>query len=728
MIEFVEVHNVASYRLNDPQKLEAAATFNFLYGSNGSGKTTISRLMQNPLLFPDSLIRWKAANRLETLVYNRDFVAQNFVQSSEIRGIFTLGQQKVETLNQIAALSQDAGNLSSQIGQLLRTRDGENGSEGESGRLRNLIAAFTDRCWQLKVKHDRKLQAAFAGVRSDRIKFKNRLLTEKKDNKAQLRSLEYLETKALSVFDTTSSIEALPSLPDATRLIELEAAPVLQRVIVGKADVDISAMIKKLSNSDWVREGISFYKVNDEFCPFCQQKPPETLGKSLEDYFDDAFIRDAQAIDQICSDYKIIANQTEARYQELLNNPVRGLEVDKLRPLIDSFHYTVALNIALLDSKKKEPSKKVILTPLEDVVNKITILTGVAINLIQAHNDLVRNRDAEKARLIDEIWKYLLDNEIKEELASFEQQANNIVKSIAGIDQKIKHKASEKAQIEDEIRKLEKLTTSIEPTIADINADLTRWGFTGFALAKADKNGFYRLVREDGTAVNDSLSEGEKSFVTFLYFYRLLKGSNSESGTVNDRVVVIDDPVSSLDSNVLYVVSSLIRSLFKEIREGSNPIKQIFVLTHNVYFHKEVTYKLQGLCKYWVVRKLGSTSKIESYSSNPIKSSYELLWAELRRLDPSKPTTQNTMRRILETYFKHFGSIDVEKLDDFFDGQDKYLVRSLLSWMHDGSHSIHDDLHISSADSGVDDYFRVFKKIFADTKHGAHYEMMMHPI
>jgi len=50
----------------------------------------------------------------------------------------------------------------------------------------------------------------------------------------------------------------------------------------------------------------------------------------------------------------------------------------------------------------------------------------------------------------------------------------------------------------------------------------------------------------------DSLSEGEISFVTFLYFYFLIRGTQNAADTVDDRVIVFDDPVSSLDNDVLY--------------------------------------------------------------------------------------------------------------------------------------------------------------------------------
>jgi wobble nucleotide-excising tRNase len=66
-----------------------------------------------------------------------------------------------------------------------------------------------------------------------------------------------------------------------------------------------------------------------------------------------------------------------------------------------------------------------------------------------------------------------------------------------------------------------------------------------------------------------------------------------------------------------------------------------------------------------------------------------------------------------------------DHLEEQFEGQDQIVYKSLLSWMHDGSHAIHDDLHVSSMESGVDEFFRVFEKIFTHTEHKAHYDMMM---
>src|SRR6202022_3501057 len=100
----------------------------------------------------------------------------------------------------------------------------------------------------------------------------------------------------------------------------------------------------------------------------------------------------------------------------------------------------------------------------------------------------------------------------------------------------------------------------------------------------------------------------------------------------------------------------LIKSLCDEVREAKGTIKQIFVLTHNVYFHKEVTFnpkrKNGALIEeaFWTVNKIADHSRLKRHGDNPIKTSYELLWSEVRTPNGSSQNLQNTLRRILESY------------------------------------------------------------------------------
>lgn len=166
---------------------------------------------------------------------------------------------------------------------------------------------------------------------------------------------------------------------------------------------------------------------------------------------------------------------------------------------------------------------------------------------------------------------------------------------------------------------------------------------------------------------------------------------------------------------------------------GNGNIKQIFVLTHNVYFHKEVSF-IDGrtpnnkATNFWMLRKDGKTSSLQSYGmTNPIQNSYELLWGELKiKESRNLITIQNTMRRIIENYFKLLGKYGDDELVNSFDNQEeREICNSLLCWINDGSHCIPDDLFIEQQDVVVEKYMDVFKKIFINTGHEEHYNMMM---
>lgn len=131
---------------------------------------------------------------------------------------------------------------------------------------------------------------------------------------------------------------------------------------------------------------------------------------------------------------------------------------------------------------------------------------------------------------------------------------------------------------------------------------------------------------------------------------------------------------------------------------------------------------------YWIVRKNDNISTFTAYEkNNPIQTSYQLLWQELRDKDKNSIVTiQNTMRRIIENYFMILGSSrDKTLIEKFSSYEEQTICKSLISWINDGSHSISDDLYIESQDTSINKYLEVFKKIFEITDHQGHYNMMM---
>src|SRR5699024_8211894 len=127
---------------------------------------------------------------------------------------------------------------------------------------------------------------------------------------------------------------------------------------------------------------------------------------------------------------------------------------------------------------------------------------------------------------------------------------------------------------------------------------------------------------------------------------------------------------------------------------------------------------------FWIIRKNNNVSHICEYEENPIKNSYELLWKELKE-NPNSITIPNIMRRILENYYKFFGNIDVNEIIEKFPDEDKVVCNSLLSWANDGSHYVNDDLYVDNNQELNKTFFNVFKRIFINSRHESHFNMMM---
>lgn len=106
------------------------------------------------------------------------------------------------------------------------------------------------------------------------------MLQERKSNTSQLVSIEDLRKRAQVLYvDAPSPMNAVSNL-DLSRLVAFEQDPILSKKVVGKEDVNVSAMIQHLGNSDWIRQGLKYLVNADDDCPFCQQKLPHEFEKA----------------------------------------------------------------------------------------------------------------------------------------------------------------------------------------------------------------------------------------------------------------------------------------------------------------------------------------------------------------------------------------------------------------------------------------------------------------
>jgi len=181
----------------------------------------------------------------------------------------------------------------------------------------------------------------------------------------------------------------------------------------------------------------------------------------------------------------------------------------------------------------------------------------------------------------------------------------------------------------------------------------------------------FQIFRGDTPAYH--LSEGECSLVAFCYFVAKLDDTESKGKRL---ILYIDDPVSSLDSNHIFFVFSLIENVIAAPQRDSAgnrvdgpdgkslyPYEQLFVSTHNLEFLKYLK-RLSGSKKdreeFLVVCRDGkSDMNLMPHYLRHYVTEFNHLFAELYTcVDSSNATTDyhcfynfgNNLRRFLEAF------------------------------------------------------------------------------
>ena len=397
MIHSICISNTATFGAT-PEELSCLSQFNFIYGANGSGKTTISRIIANEAEHASCQVQWKDGLKLQPMVYNHDFIERNFNQSSELKGVFTLGEALADTILKIAELKKVIDALVTKNSGLNENLQGADGKSGKKGELQALDNEFRDKVWEIKKKYDEIFKEAFKGLRNDKEAFRDRFLQEKNVNSADLITLDELKEKAESIFGEEPVNESLLETFDTTALINLEASSILAKAVIGKDDVDIAEMIKKLGNSDWVKTGRTFFDVNGGVCPFCQQNTPASFRASLEEYFDESFINDSREIESLCTRYSAEVENITSKLQSIISNPTRFLDIEKFKKDVELFLTKSALNQQRLKEKKAEPSRVISLEAMQEILNTINSLIKSVNEAIVKHNSMVANLSNRKRK------------------------------------------------------------------------------------------------------------------------------------------------------------------------------------------------------------------------------------------------------------------------------------------------------------------------------------------
>lgn len=737
MITKIILKKVASYG-EKPVIIETDKKVNLIYWLNGTGKTTISRYLQNinNPQFSECSIEWLSKEKI--LVYNQQFIDDNFYEDTQ-KGIFSLKTENKQAKETIDKAIEKIGGINKQIKNDEMKTWTFFELEKVNQSLNHTKSDVREKIWEIKNNYYSKgsiLEFCLDNYnKNDKSKFFEQFLKVEKPITNPTRTIEDLikETELTQWADAKLYNEYSVKKVNFS-FLDIENHHIFKEVIVWNENSQIAELIKKLDNSDWIKKGIIYVKEpveNNEICPFCQKDTiSKTLYQEIYEYFDETYTQKISLLQAL--------NDTYWReYQNIKNLEEELLWIDFIKNQETEFKLLFKTLISKLGDNRFKITNKVktpnVVVNLEsslsekDALNKF--LDKIIIQ-IQEHNVKVKNKEETRARITNDFrsimrWNYAST------IDGYEEQTWKIHADMSEIE--LRHKALKKSIEEQEIiiQNAQKEMVNIQGAVDVINSELIFFWLDGFSIIPANENS-YKLKRpNEDIASFATLSEWEKTVISFLYFLELCKGKTESDEVVTDKIIVIDDPISSLSSIYVFNVAQLI----KKNCFDSN-YKQIFVLTHNLYFfHELVTIwprekpdkaKFDG-CLFRVSKR-NQSSVITTLGQREIQNDYQSYWHIIKDYDEdgvcvwSKALLSNAMRNILEYFFGFMKGQSLNNVMQTLDKDQKYQF--FVRYMNRESHS--DMMNISDMKEIDPQVFKeAFKKIFEIAQYPEHYNIMM---
>ena len=430
------------------------------------------------------------------------------------------------------------------------------------------------------------------------------------------------------------------------------------------------------------------------------------------------------------TNYKDCVKNFDKWYESTKDHKFIKKSSDKFELLKTQLNNILVHNLKQIEEKIKNPSAVAKLDSSAEQTKELNKFIEDINSEVEKHNKMIENKKEEKEKIKNTFWKImrkeydLIIKIYEENKEKYDKEKEELVKKLKSIKDQIR-------QYDNIIKDNQKKTTNIEEAIGNINKNLEDLGITNFKIKKyetKDSNGpeekgadKYILVRDDRNSneepVFKTLSEGEKTVISFLYFLETCKGTVSTKKSITkDRIVVIDDPISSLSHMYVFNVAQLIKTYFyKDKKEYKN----LLVLTHNLYFFHEL---VKIMCRdkdkeHWElfrITKQNNKSAIGKMKRNEIKSNYEEYWKilkEIREEDKNNVMLANVMRNILECFFGFIQSAELKDALEELEKLNKNKYGAFIRYMNRESHfnAIDDQ---SELDYTI--FNEAFKKVFKD--------------
>ena len=565
MLSSIYLKNIASYN-SIGTKFRDLKKINFIYGNNGTGKSTLSRAFRN--IKDEAFSDCSYEGTIEkSLIYNKNFIDDNFKSDNDIPGIFTLGKDDIDKQRELDEI---------QVSIKKNTDDkitAQNNADITQQQRNESEQKFINLIWKKKTDKTNKLSElytnAFIGFHTSKQRFYTEYCQQIISNTSELLDSEQLFKRAEVIF---SKEQSEISTISALHFKYESNSSIFNKSIIGKEDLEYAHLVGELNIHTWIHEGYKTIQNNTlNYCPFCRSELKENILNQLSEYFNKKFENEIIELNKEIVKYKEYAESLISHLEYLQDLDNKYLEKGTFENILLKIRAKHEENLKYISEKEKAPSNKIELNLFESELAELNVQINIVNGKVENHNNTVKKLEEEKEIIKKDIWKVFL-NATDTDYKEFSSESSQLDKKLKGLNKSITQK---NMYIEQDQKKGEEIKSSIfgiSSTVIAINKQLHLYGFKNFSLKATEDEDKYKIIRENGEDANETLSEGEKTFITFLYYYHIVKSTDSK------KIIFIDDPISSLDSTILYIVSTLVKDLIENI--DNYKIEQLFMVIH----------------------------------------------------------------------------------------------------------------------------------------------------
>lgn len=724
MIKTISIFNHKSFHPTTAHsvRLDHNKTATYIYGLNGAGKSAIGEVVdgisRGDPKFDHCVIETTDGARYRYLVYNQSFVDR--VIGEPMKGIFTVGEVDTSRQQRIDEIDVKTGELEAQItSDDARVREAGRNIDKEFERAKEEV-------WKAYELGKKTALAEFLkGYGRDAKKFFRELRTHPLPADEKLDSMDRLERRWADV--SSSESERTPISIDTSALRQIENDSIWCEPVEVSSNSRLALLVAELGNADWVARGQTFLQ-NDQ-CPFCQQGLPHDFHNELTRLIEGERKAKVDKISLLVDAYLGQIHALETRVDIILKDPEAkaiGLDLawSELRSALHG-------NLANMKDKQAQPSEVVEInsSQAEELIDAVAKLNA----LIADFNSRIRDRKGERDRIRVMFYQVLHTDRVEA------YTRHDVLNGPLRVTE-----TNAKAELEDnkralhtlyvELGELRRQQKGVDASIEAINDRLKSLGISTFSIQRKNNQERLYTLQRPGVPVSDTLtlSEGEKTLIAFLYFMESLKGSLDEDESINPKktIAVIDDPISSLSQNYVYDIATMIHRELAKPRERPQLVKQVVVLTHNLFFFHELLLQTKKGCALRRVVKSDYTS-VQEFDPDTLMNDYDAWWHILKDAKKGRVPVQiipNAMRCILEQFFTFTTGISEmpKAIKELADADTSAKYAALDRFVNRGSHR--DGINGPPIDwtiYDVDYLLDKFRAMFASIKQEPHYLMKM---